>query len=252
MQEYNVPLEQVKGHRDVWPKSTVCPGEHWKAGLNWYPQLVQEIQAAQAAVGGGQTAHPIPLYLLLWDHGAPLANGGAWAEADWRNAQGYIARFRPTAGFSVSDALLAQRVVIVGGPAGVSGQDEARLRAAGVEVYRLSGKDEADTKRMLDELAQKGTPWPGAAVQGVTPKDVGVWPGLDNVIFPDEWTMPDGWRLPETATVENYPQKPPAGPAFAKEFAELPGFERPIRPPVIPKVFVPAPGEQMGAGGSHE
>ncbi len=246
MQEYKIPIEQIKGHRDVWPKATVCPGEHWKAGLNWYPKLVQAIQAAQRTAGG-LTGHPIPLYLLLWDH------GNAWAEADWRSAQGYIARFRPTAGFSVDDALLAQRVVIVGGPAGVSGQDEARLRAAGVEVYRLAGKDEADTKRMLDELAQKGTPWPGAPAQAATPRDMLGLEGLgapEEPAFPDEWTMPDEWALSEPALYEDHPQQP----AYAKDFGEL--FGRDLqrgRPPALPKVFVPPPeGEPAGTGGSHE
>ncbi|MGE5601478.1 MAG: N-acetylmuramoyl-L-alanine amidase, partial [Nitrososphaerales archaeon] len=243
MQEYAVPLEQVKGHRDVWPQSTVCPGEHWKAGLNWYPKLVREIQAAQAAAGG-QAAKPVPLYLLFWDHGA------AWAEADWGSAQGYIARFRPTTGFSVGDALLAERVVIVGGPAGVSGQDEARLRAAGAEVYRLSGKDEADTKRMLDELAQRGTPWPGAPVQAVAPRDMAAQEGLggldrvpqDGVMFPDEWTIPDDWQMPEAAYPKGQPRQPE--PAYPKEIGDLfVSRAESARAPVIPKVFTPVPGE---------
>jgi hypothetical protein len=132
-----------------------------------------------------------------------------------------------------------------------------------VEVYRLSGKDEADTKRMLDELAQKGTPWPGAPAQVPAPKGLGdLGELLPDAIFPDEWTMPDDWRLPETATLENHPLKPlGAEPAYPKELADLPAFEAPPRPPSIPKVFVPAPqggsasGEQLAAsetGGSHE
>ena len=246
MQEYDVPLEQIKGHRDVWPKSTVCPGEHWKAGLNWYPDLIQQIQAAQAAAGGTDTK-PIPLYLLFWDH------GNAWAQGDWNSAQGYIARFRPTAGFSVNDALQAQRVVIVGGPLGVSAQDEGKLKAAGVEVYRLSGKDEADTKRMLDELAQQGTPWPGAPGEPAAPLALeapqGV-SGLDEVIFPDEWTMPDDWQLPETALSENQPQQPK--PAYPEDLGELLGVPPEVPPPSVPKVFVPAPGQEAPAAGGND
>lgn len=252
MQEYKIPPEQIKGHRDVWPKSTVCPGEHWKTGLTWHPTLLKEVQAAQAAAsgqpaGGGVSAHPISLYLLLWDH------GNAWAEADWRSAQGYIARFRPTAGFSVDAALLAQRVVIVGGPAGVSGQDETRLRAAGVEVFRLAGADEADTKRMLDELAQKGTPWPGAPAQSIAPLEIGL-PDLEGPdgltlesdIFPDEWTMPDDWSWRETEGYAAYPQQPePSAEGYPESLDDLLGLDSIPRPPSIPKVFVPAPGAEL-------
>ena len=111
MQEYQVPLEKVMGHRDVWPKSTSCPGEHWKGGLKWYDALVKEVQAA--AQGFSSEAR-IEHYLLFWDHGAD------WSQADWKNSQNYIARFRPTTGFNTSDALLARHVTIVGGYAGVS------------------------------------------------------------------------------------------------------------------------------------
>lgn len=259
MQEYKVPLEQVKGHRDVWPKSTVCPGEHWKTGRNWYPDLVREIKAA-AAAAGGPAAKPLPLYVLFWDH------GGAWAEGDWRSAQGYIARFRPTAGFSVDDASLAERVVIVGGPLGVSAQDEARLKAGGAEVYRLSGKDEADTKRMLDELAQRGTPWPGAPVEAPAPRELASLEGVPEaeLAFPDEWTMPDDWKLPESARYEDWPKQPARPePSYPRDLGELLAVEPQAYSPSPPKVFAPPPGvEQLEAGqedaaaaaggGSHE
>jgi N-acetyl-anhydromuramyl-L-alanine amidase AmpD len=243
MQEHNVKEDQIKGHRDVWPKATVCPGEHWKSGLNWYPRLIEEVRTAQQ--GGTAPVQRMQMYLLFWDH-APLTGGAAWAEADWRSAQGYIARFRPTTGFSVADAMLAQNVVIVGGEAGVSGADETRLRQAGATVHRLAGKDEADTKRMLDELAQKGTPWPGAPVQPVAqPREFeAFFEGGDTIIFPDEWTMPDGWTVPEEALPESHPQQPST--AYPKTLEELlgTGSGAGADPPQIPKVFPPAPGEQ--------
>ena len=68
----------------------------------------------------------------------------------------YIARFKPTAGFSVDDAKAAQYVTIVGGVAGVSQQAEDALRAAGSRVERIAGKDFADTKAILDRLAESG------------------------------------------------------------------------------------------------
>ena len=61
--------------------------------------------------------------------------------------------------------------------------------------------------------------------------------GLDEAIFTDEWTMPDDWRLPETAYAENWPQKP--GAAYAKDLDELLG-ETPPRPAVAPKGVRPS------------
>ncbi len=244
MQEYQIPIEQIKGHRDVWPQATVCPGEHWKTGLTWHPQLLEEVKSAQTAAGTGGIGQRKELYLLFWDH------GDAWAEADWRSAQGYIARFRPTAGFALSDAFLAEHVVIVGGTAGVSGQDEARLSAAGIDVYRLEGKDEEDTKRMLDELAAKGTPWPGAPAQpaSMAPKEIlEVYEGLDEVIFPDEWTMPEDWQTPDD---KGRREKEEGGPstshsASLREQMWGPG-QMPGGDGAPPKVFVPEPSAERG------
>ncbi len=180
MQEYKVPLERVMGHRDVWPKSTVCPGEHWKTGRQWYADLVEEIQAVQQ---GRPAAGSMEHYLLFWDRG-----GSNWAQADWRNAQAYLEHFRTTAGFSVDDALLARHVTIVGGDAGVSGEDEVRLRAAGVDVHRLAGTDEADTRRLLNQLVAQNTPWPGApaqprsAVAGLSPRMAAVQVFMDEFL----------------------------------------------------------------------
>ncbi len=80
----------------------------------------------------------------------------AWAQQDWKAAETYFGRFRPTAGFSVDDAQAAQFVTIVGGPAGVPPEAEQQLRAAGCQVERLAGVNYADTKRILDTLAEAG------------------------------------------------------------------------------------------------
>lgn len=217
-QEHDIPVEQIKGHRDVWPKATVCPGEHWKTGLNWYPRLLEEVKAAQSSTGG---LPRMEIYLLLWDH------GGAWAESDWRSAQGYIAAFRPTAGFRADDALHAAHVVIVGGPAGVSGQDEARLRAAGCDVHRLAGADEADTRRMLDDLVRAGTPWPGAPSRktpALARETLEALAAEDTLGFPDEWTMPDDWTQPAGTSLESQPPGP------VKIIVPVPGGPREEQP----------------------
>jgi hypothetical protein len=188
MQEYNVPLAQVKGHRDVWVGATSCPGETWKNGVRWHDRLAEEIQA----VAQGNPERRIEHYLLFWDHGAD------WAKTDWAASQRYIARFRPTTGFSTDDALLAKHVTIVGGYAGVSGEDEARLRAAGADVHRLNGANEAETLALLDALVTAGTPWPGASPQSarsVMPTSLAQEQVSEAPIL-DEWSIPDGALTP--------------------------------------------------------
>jgi hypothetical protein len=112
--------------------------------------LRQEIAQVQQEATEPSAEKPLYHYMLFW------AKNGEWAETDWLNAQNYIGVFRPTAGFSAAEAALAQYVTIVGGPAGVPRQVESKLEAAGCKLDRIEGKDEAETKRILDELAQEG------------------------------------------------------------------------------------------------
>jgi hypothetical protein len=131
-------------------------------------------------------------YLLFWEHGQD------WASADWKNAQDYIARFRPTTGFSVADARLARHVTIVGGDAGVTGTEEATLLAAGVKVHRLAGQDEAATKALLSKLVADGTPWPGAPV--TAPKTPPPGPrAAAEPTAPPNWNAPLDWLPTEGA-----------------------------------------------------
>jgi hypothetical protein len=145
-------------------------------------------------------------YLQFWDHGS------SWAEADWRNAQNYISHFRPTTGFSVDDAALAKHVLIVGGPAGVSGADEARLRAAGVDVHRVAGADEQATKAQLDALVAQDTLWPGGPQQTAA-QDQGLAPSPTASSEPlvDEWYIPEAWIVTHIG-----PEVPPEPGSYSR------------------------------------
>jgi segregation and condensation protein A len=148
-QELQISLDEVKGHRELM--QTVCPGNQWLTGSNWKHTLLQEVvriqeEAAPPATGLKTLFH----YLLFWAH------NGTWAEQDWLNAIEYIAAFRPTAGFAVSDAAQAKFVTIVGGPAGVSPQVAAWLKAQGCAVERIAGRNEAQTRDMLNALVRQG------------------------------------------------------------------------------------------------
>jgi N-acetyl-anhydromuramyl-L-alanine amidase AmpD len=148
-----IALDQVKGHKEFM--DTACPGEQWLKGEKWKEMLRKEITKVQEAAtqpsptptADGKALHH---YLLFW------ARDAEWAKNDWLNAQNYIGAFRPTAGFSIEEAVQAEYVTIVGGPLGVSRTGEEQLKAAGCRVERIAGKDEADTKRILDDLVKQG------------------------------------------------------------------------------------------------
>lgn len=148
----------IVGRKELQPHAG--PGEEWNTGVNWKQTLLQEV--AEARKAATRARKPIQHYLLFWDHG-----DDAWARADWRNAQGYIERFRPTTGFSVADAMQSEHVTIVGGYGGVAQSEGERLKAAGVILHRLAGADEAGTKAMLDQLVAAGVRWPEEIAAGL-------------------------------------------------------------------------------------
>lgn len=148
MQELNIGLDNVKGHREFM--ETACPGDQWLAGKEWKQMLHQEIALVQQEATEPSAERPLYHYMLFW------SRNGQWAETDWLNAQNYIGAFRPTAGFLADEAALAQYVTIVGGTAGVPKNIEVQLKAAGCKVERIEGKDEAETKEILDDLAHSG------------------------------------------------------------------------------------------------
>lgn len=150
MQARGIAEANVMGHKEFPDNDTSCPGETWLRNVAWKNDLFAALRREQARVQPGGGAKPLNHYLLFWQ------KADSWAEQDWQAAVRYIARFRPSAGFSVDDARQAQYVSIVGGVAGVSFETEQALRAAGCRVERIAGVDFADTQRLLDEMAASG------------------------------------------------------------------------------------------------
>ena len=153
MGELDLPISSIRGHKDLM--GTACPGKQWLAGKQWKATLYSEVRKVQQEKPAPKPpeaaeAKPIYHYLLFW------ARGEEWAVRDWLNAINYIGVFRPTVGFSAEDAAQAQYVTIVGDKSGVSKAVEDGLRAAGCQVERIVGKDDAEMKRILDAMAQQG------------------------------------------------------------------------------------------------
>lgn len=148
MQELNVPLARVWGHREFPDNSTVCPGSEWTLGNRWRDLLFERIEQIQAGVGVKSVRH----YMLFWQRTYP----GPLARQDLVNSINYIVRFRPAIGFSLNDARNAEYVTIVGSEAGISAAEEKALQNSGCKVERIAGRDEEETSRMLSELASLG------------------------------------------------------------------------------------------------
>ena len=153
MGELNLQTESIRGHKELM--GTACPGKQWLEGQTWRTGLhgrVRLVQQEQAlpALPKPDESKVIYHYLLFW------ASGEEWAVRDWLNAINYIGVFRPTVGFSPEDAAQAQFVTIVGGTDGVSEEVESNLRAAGCQVERITGRDDAEMKKILDQMAQQG------------------------------------------------------------------------------------------------
>jgi hypothetical protein len=175
--------QSIVGRKELQPHAG--PGEEWNTGANWKQALLQQVEAARATAS--LPRKPITHYLLFWDHG-----GDAWAKADWRNAQAYIERFRPTTGFSVADAMQSEHVTIVGGYGGVAQAEGERLKAAGVILHRLAGADEAGTRAMLDQLVAAGVRWPEEVAAGL-----GATPAPDLELGPERPAEPELIDVPK-------------------------------------------------------
>jgi N-acetyl-anhydromuramyl-L-alanine amidase AmpD/predicted nucleic acid-binding Zn-ribbon protein len=154
MQELHVPVANVWGHKE-YPNNhgTSCPGSQWLQGQKWKQMLLTQVNAVQQGLPS-PFDKPIRHYVLFWWRSAEL-----WAKGDWVSAGNYVARFHPICGFSKEEAKRAEYVLIVGGRAGVSLQAEQSIRRAGCNVERIEGASEADTRRLLDELAATDRPF---------------------------------------------------------------------------------------------
>lgn len=145
LNELRLPVESIAGHSEFSDQQTDCPGSSWLASGGWKELLLAQVRAQFQSL-----RHAIYHYVLLWQ------SGDAWAETDWQAAARYIARFRPTVGFSAEEASQAENVTIIGGPGGVARQVEDMLRAAGCRVQRIAGKNAKETRSLLDTLARDG------------------------------------------------------------------------------------------------
>lgn len=149
LQELELPLDSVKGHKEFM--DTQCPGQQWLEGQSWKDLLVAEVRRVQEEAERPPTPAVKPLYHYLLFRKEPEPQ----SRAEFWGAETYIAHFHPALGFSVEEAMQAEYVTIVGGPSGISQQDESRIRAAGCHVERIAGTDESETQHQLEKLVEQ-------------------------------------------------------------------------------------------------
>ncbi len=71
----------------------------------------------------------------------------------------YIVHYAPTVGFSVDEAINAERITIVGSTSAVTPQDEQRLRDSGCRVARLEAADSYALENIFQQLLASGSPF---------------------------------------------------------------------------------------------
>lgn len=141
--------EAVVGYSEL--VVTQSPGATWS---QWKPTLLAEATRLMQSPNAGPSPaddKPIEHYLLFWYHGP-----NTWAEWDLQGAFEYIARFKPVVGFDLEEAKSAKYVTIVGGTTGVPATAERILQRAGCQVERIDGRNEAETRRIMEQLAAEG------------------------------------------------------------------------------------------------
>lgn len=115
----------------AWFKSDTQPGAMVQIILQWLENRKSGSKLASPHTDA--TLHPIAHYLLL-----PLYE---WGVSEWHldAAKPFIKKHMPTVGFSVSEAIYASQVTVVGGPQTFSDETLQYLRDHGCQVERISG-----------------------------------------------------------------------------------------------------------------
>ncbi len=95
--------------------------------------------------GGFDAIRPIRHYLLLPSY--------EWGVADWHLEviRPFVKKYRPTIGFSLKEASLAERVTVVGSQQTFPDEDLQQLRDLGCEVERING----DGTSIATQLAER-------------------------------------------------------------------------------------------------
>lgn len=149
------------GHEaDAWYSSTTGVRQQTLDAIRAIPSFSRDEVLAPLS-GSTVPAHNAPAVLASQAPSRPAVRHyllfGSHSSAQWSGlilARNYIARYKLTFGFSLQEALHAQRVTIIGDTSQVSLEDEAQLKRAGIRVERWLGDLNALEIILSDRLAR--------------------------------------------------------------------------------------------------
>ncbi len=101
---------------------------------HWMAERQEQGQEQESQPGtGAAPGRPIANYLLLPTY--------EWGVADWHLEviRPFVKKYRPTVGFSLTEAAWADRVTVIGGPKDFPEEKLEQLRTAGCVVERIGG-----------------------------------------------------------------------------------------------------------------
>lgn len=143
-QKYEVPVENVRGHRELAGNSTTCPGHNLDPA-----QLRARLREADEPEPGPEPdTQP---EVKPGEHVLLLPDTDKYLDA----AMAYIWKFQPDVSFAVDEARGRWKyVTAVGDPEDISDSQLARLRSGGAElVQRVAGTPQT-AQAILDELVE--------------------------------------------------------------------------------------------------
>ncbi len=126
--------------------SVVQEWMEWMKGIQVRADKSSQPKTSVVPAGNGSdVSHPIQHYLLLPSY--------EWGVADWHLEviRPFVKKYRPTIGFSLREARLAERVTVVGNQQTFSEEELQQLRNMGCEVERISG----DGTSIATQLAER-------------------------------------------------------------------------------------------------
>jgi LysM repeat protein len=144
--KYNIPVENVRGHRELAGNATTCPGSTVDPA-----QIRAALRAADEAEPELHPEPEIPSAVAPGEHVLLLPDTDKYLNA----AMAYIWKFQPDVSFAVDEAGGRWRyVTAVGNPETISDDQLARLRVSGAKLVQRIAGDPPAAQATLDKLAE--------------------------------------------------------------------------------------------------
>jgi len=173
-QKYNIPVENVRGHRELAGNSTTCPG------LNFDPAVLRATLQALDEAEPTPSPEPEPQpEVNPGEHVLLLPDADDYLEY----ALGYIWKFEPDVSFSLEEARGRWKYMTVVGDASESQLN--RLRSGGAELVQHIPGDPPTVRAVLDDLVEKGQRFLSDTTEP-EPGDNGSEPGGEPEPSPEE------------------------------------------------------------------